>query len=445
MHKKIFLLFLPFAFLGCPTSPDCEPNCTADPDQEPQEQVPSYDDTCWGQLYANSTPISSWSNQGCLDEIVLDTDIPLIGEAGEMQVHLDADFDGEQLYLVYNTANTETEDMGIRGRTLKCNGTLGTEVQINDEQRLFTDPQIAVNSDEIMVLWQRDIPELGPHNLDVLVQALSKEYTPLTTENHVLEMERNGVPEIKNAWMTAVTPARQGLYWSFGARGHDEATTFQIFGQALDSQGVPLCDSLDLNFAPEIGQVYPVADAKGAHVLVAWESNEEQGTEIQYIYANGGSLHLATQESTTVQGDAQRPAVALSPDGTKSALAFFTQSGSSNKVFLLHPQHSENIIQVGNPAKSAHSPAVALGDNGGMVFWLENLSGIKNNAYYQAFHWQEDRYVLVGIATQIESDKVLPYAPLMLHLGAEHYFMGWMAGDHPNYQAFGRFVVASEL
>ena len=99
-----------------------------------------------------------------------------------------------------------------------------------------------------------------------------------------------------------------------------------------------------------------------------------------------------------------------------------------------------NVIQVGRSDKLAHSPAVALGQNGGVIFWLENLLGTKNNAYFQSFQWQEDRYVLLGSATMIENDKVLPYAPVMLHLDDDNYFMGWMAGDHPNYQAYGRFI-----
>jgi len=258
-------------------------------------------------------------------------------------------------------------------------------------------------------------------------------------------MSREGVPEIKNAWMASVAPAREGLFWAFGSRGHSQATAFQVFAQLLDAQGNRVCDSLDLKLEPTIGQIYPVSDAKGEQLLLAWESTQEQGTEIEYVITEGGRLHLASPQLTNVQGDAQRPTVSLSADGQKSALAFYVQSGSSSKVLLMDPQNPDNVIQVGRSDKVAHSPAVALGQNGGVIFWLENLSGTKNNAYFQSFQWQVDRYALLGSAIRLESDKVLPYAPVMLHLDDDIFFMGWMAGDYPNYQAYGRFIAPTEL
>ena len=107
--------------------------------------------------------------------------------------------------------------------------------------------------------------------------------------------------------MASVVPARMGVYWAFGSRGHSQATTFQTFGQLLDSTGQTLCDSIDLNLAPEIGQVYPVSDAKGDRVLIAWEATLDQGTEIEYILSEGGLLHLATPDLTNVQAMLSAP------------------------------------------------------------------------------------------------------------------------------------------
>ena len=443
MYNKYFsCLWLAPLWLACPTEPPCEAPCI---EVEPSVEKPQFDDTCWGRTYNETSPLPTLETTDCLEAIKLDTDFPLLGSAGEMQVHLDADFDGQRLYLAYNTANTETEAMGIHGRTLACDGTLGDEVTISQEQSLFTDPQIAAGASDIMVLWQRDEADLGPNNLDLFAQPYTKAYEPLTEDNILLEMKREGAPEVKNAWMASVVPARMGVYWAFGSRGHSQATTFQTFGQLLDSTGQTLCDSIDLNLAPEIGQVYPVSDAKGDRVLIAWEATLDQGTEIEYILSEGGLLHLATPDLTNVQGDAQRPAVALNHDGEQGALAFFVQSGSISKVLLMDPLQPTNVIQVGRSDKIAHSPAVALGKNGGVILWLENISGTKNNAYFQPFQWQEDRYVLLGVPTPITSEKVLPYAPLVLHLDDDHYFLGWMAGDYPNYQAYGRFIGPSEL
>ena len=88
---------------------------------------------------------------------------------------------------------------------------------------------------------------------------------------------------------------------------------------------------------------------------------------------------------------------------------------------------------------------MALGENGGLIFWLENVVGTHNQAYFQAFAWEDDGYGLLGSPTLVGDEKVLPYAPVVLHLGADNYFMGWMSGDHPNYQAFGRFAAPSHL
>ena len=55
--------------------------------------------------------------------------------------------------------------MGIHGRTLACDGTLGDEVTISQEQ-LIHRPSKAGASD-IMVL-ARDEADLGPNNLDLL-------------------------------------------------------------------------------------------------------------------------------------------------------------------------------------------------------------------------------------------------------------------------------------
>ena len=370
MNKNYFsyLFVIPF-WLGCTPEPLCDQPCEPLP---PQNEEPLYDNTCWGNAYNERAALPTGDTSACLDQINLDTDIALLGEAGEMQVHLDADFDGQRLYLAYNTANTETEAMGIHGRILECDGSLGNEVTISQEQSLFTDPQMAAGTSEIMVLWQRDEPDLGPNNLDLFAQGYNDDFSPLTNDNILLEMTREGVAEVKNAWMASVVPARVGMFWAFGSRGHSQATAFQAFAQLLDAQGNTICDSLDLKLEPAIGQIYPVSDAKGDHLLVAWESTQEQGTEIEYIYAEGGRLHLATPDLTQVQGDAQRPTVSLSPDGQQSALAFYVQSGSSSKVLLMDPQNPTNVIQVGNSNKLAHSPAIALGKNGGVIFWLEN-------------------------------------------------------------------------
>ena len=162
-----------------PTEPPCEAPCI---EVEPSVEKP-VDDTCWGRTYNETSP-PTLETTDCLEVIKLDTDFPLLGSAGEMQVHLDADFDGQRLYLAYNTANTETEAMGIHGRTLACDGTLGDEVTISQEQSLFTDPQIAAGASDIMVLWQRDEADLGPI-ISTFLRSPIPRPGPLTTSDNI--------------------------------------------------------------------------------------------------------------------------------------------------------------------------------------------------------------------------------------------------------------------
>lgn len=445
MPKNYYLCFLWVVFGGCTPDASCLENC--DEERLSPEPEVIYDDTCWGLAYTDALLLTETGNTAapCSTQILLDETISLMGDLGEMQVHLDAAFDGSQLYLVYNFADTQSDGMGIAGRTLKCDGALGPEVTISNNEYTQTDPQVAVGENEFMVVWQKDTPEQSPNNLDLLIQNFSLEFTPQYETPQTLEMTRNGNPQEKNAWMPAIAPAYKNGFWVFGARGHDEATAFQTFGQLIHSDGELFCDSIDFHLAPLIGQIYPVAAAVGDTLFLAWESSESDGAKIQFVQTQNGFLHQGQTQMTENTGDAQRPAVALGPDGEQAALAYFIQTGSSTRTYLTHPDHLNEVIAVGAPNQNAHSPAVALGESGGLIFWLENLSGTKNKAYFQAFQPQEGGYELLGAATAIESEKVLPYAPVVLHLGADYYFMGWMAGDHPNYQAYGRFAAPQSL
>ncbi|GEM_PF-4554233 len=443
--NKWFLSFLCiFMLAGCDT-PECVENCEENPSQPPAP--PSYDDTCWGLAYQSGTQLddNKPTNATCETELLFDENILLIGDLGEMQVHLDAAFDGQQLYLVYNFADSETEGMGVAGRVLQCDGSLGAETTIASGTLTQSDPQIALAGEHLMVAWQKDDPGQSPANLSMLVQAFDTSFTPLLANEQELSMARNGVVQTKNVWMPAIIPAYSEGFWVIGARGHDAATAFQAFAQLIHSNGEMQCDSIDLNLEPAIGQVYPVAASGGGKIIAAWESHQAEGSEIEFVHTANGFLHTGQTQITFGTGEAQRPAVALSPDGERAALAYAIQNGGTWRTYLAHPDHLDTIISVGNANQSAHSPAVALGENGGLIFWLENVAGTKNRAYYQAFVWEDNGYALQGSPTDMGDETVLPYAPVMLHLGADHYFMGWMAGNHPNYQAYGRFVAPSQL
>ena len=445
MNKPhLFLLLFVPVFFGCPVDP-CGPECGIVLPDEVPEPTSIYDDTCWGKSFEDATPSSTPEAASCIAQLRIDETFPLIGQLGEMQIHLDAAFDGSQLHLVYNYADSGTDGIGVAGRTLACDGTLGEEVQISGGPLTQTEPNAAWSGDRLLVAWQRDDPEQSPNNLSTHYHIVDANWNPLFETERTLTMTRNGIEQTKNVWMPVILPAFQQGFWVIGARGHDAATVFQSFAQLVGGSGGLLCDSIDLNLQPEIGQVYPAAAANRGQVLMAWESHQPGGGEIEFAQSAKGFLHTATTEITNSSGDAERPAVALSPNGENAAIAYHISVGTTLRTYLIDPTQPTTPLAVGNSGENAHSPAVALGENGGVVFWLEIVSGTKNRAYHQTFQRVDGGYELVGSPQAVGDDAVLPYPILVQHLSADSYFLGWMAGNYPNYQAFGRFILPAEL
>jgi hypothetical protein len=101
-------------------------------------------------------------------------------------------------------------------------------------------------------------------------------------------------------------------------------------------------------------------------------------------------------------------------------------------------------LELGMVGRIDHSPVLAAPANGtgGAVAYYRNLSGAQNEVIVQSFLFDGSAFSAgPEVNIPLGSPALGVYAPAIVHVEGDVYFVAWSEGASPDLSLYGRFVV----
>ena len=379
----------------------------------------------------------------CPVPVLLDTDIELDPDGPDTQIHASVAFDGEGLWAAYNLPDA-TGFFDVWGVHLSCDGEIDRAPRVlqtiteNNE----VDPAVAVGGDKLYVVWGAD-NGTGVNNMDAFYRTFQIDGTPIMAAEEILETTRDGTPIPGNVMFPTLDAEDGDSFWVAAIRGLDATGTFHFFLQEIDADGSLLGEALEPITEPGVTHTNPALEVSAqGDVFMGWSRAEGTGDEeIHHTYLLSGHQ------------DPEPPVAAL--DGVvASNVAFWAgELGGARRVVMAVGAASGNILLtdgealdpsgefvfVGDGMGRDHSPALAGWEEGGVVAFYRNISGLQNELIVQPFTYD-------GVAFDVGSEVVVtqgpaaPYGVALTALGDGYYFLVWSQGISPDFRLVGRFI-----
>lgn len=357
------------------------------------------------------------------------------------QIHADAAFDGEAVWVVWASF---AEDGGgdIFGTRIGCDGTvlvpplaMNVAFDAND-----LDPSVAASAGRVLVAWHSD-NGASPENLDIYLRLFERDGTPVWDAERLFEGVVDGAVNTRNAWMPDLAPFPHGGFGLAGAWGTEGAPAFQVFVQALSSEGEALGDAVNVDLDAEASQIEPeLAASPAGELAVLWADAPFEGRErvlarrFALTEAGVGAPAAAAREVLEGAGGA-RGAVAFATDGDVR-YAVTQPSGAGSEVVVVDGDGAALARWQGPAGFVAPALAPSGADGVGVaVAWMRVLSGTRATLLAS----------FPGLAEAIEvaSDPpVGPYETVLTAVGPDVVFLAWVEGTSPEFRLRGRFLRA---
>ncbi len=379
----------------------------------------------------------------CLEKLAHREPFALFGDGPDTQIHVDAAFDGEAVWVAFNAPAEGSSSFAVFVTRVGCDGSVlvaPTEIS-NPDAGNQVDPEIVVSGDKVLVAWQAD-SGIFPNNMDIPYRVFSLDGSDLTDVYGVVLPKIAGTEEPGSIWMPRAVGDGKGAFWLAGSLALAEFTGFQMFLQQLTDTGLLQGDALHVKPEVSLSQVYPaVALGSDGAVWIVWSSEAIEGDpEILYGSIPKGATGLeqvykARKEGATSAGD-----LVTDPSG-QGFLVYTAEVGSETDVYVrpLDPA-SAALRSFGAAGSVDHSGVVRLGKNGGgAVAWYRNVSGLKNNIFAQPFEYNNGMFSVSTSSIQVTPEIAAPYALSFEHLGGGYYFIAWSQGNNPKFRVYGTF------
>ena len=291
---------------------------------------------------------------------------------------------------------------------LGCDGSVVVPpFQVNEDAEFNdVDPALARSGERVLFAWATD-DGMAPYNLSIRTRLFDDEGTPLGPERR-LELEAS-------AWMVRVAPFRDG-FLLVGSLGDEMLNAFQLFALEVDRDGA-LGEPARVHTEPA-SQTDPALLVVDGEAIVAWKASE-------------GTVRLARGTPTNgfIAQEGFDPAAgpALSP-------AWVAATDTARGQVIARPLEGGEVVEVGEPGQSDHSPGLATGPEVTAVAWYRVLRGIRNALWYTRLG--SDR-----VPTMVETDgPVAPYGVAITALGDRRFALAWSEGDSPAFRLYWRIV-----
>lgn len=380
----------------------------------------------------------------CFEMIQLDATFDLFPEEALTQIHATAVFDGEGIWVAYNTPDLEKK-FDVRAARISCNSEVLVEpftVNLTSVANEL-DPAIAVQDDVLCIAWQSD-NGTGVDNLDIFWRTIGTDGVPVMDTDALLTVAVDGSPQTGNAWMPSVAP-HSGGFAIAGAFAIDGAQGFQTAVQKVSSSGEVLGEATVASFDPEASQIYPSLAASDDDTLhLAWTRTVVVGKErVEYALFEPGAGEFTPFPAATVDSDEATLSANLGA-GTESVfLSYDEQGAASSKVFVTDGADftgEAQRVSFGSTQKTNHTSAVLPIPGGGYALWYRMISGSKHDLMLQHFVWDGLSFEKLGVEVQLNDGPAAPYPAAAVHLGDGYLFAAWSEGTSPDFVLKGRFV-----
>jgi len=406
-------------------------------------------------------PDGGGEQSGCLRAAQPGVAFELVPEGPDTQIHVDAAFDGEAVWLAYNQPrDDDSGGFDVWGTRVHCDGSVAVapfSVQAADHGNEI-DPEVVVAGERVYVVWQADTG--GDPNLFVYVRSFDRGGHPTSEVEQVLVPRPDGEAVSASAWLPKAAPLPGGDLLLATSWAAPDAQRWQVLLQRLGPEGLPALDAAgapapSMTPYPErlVSQAYPaVATQADGRAWVAWTRTPDEGNEQVVLTGLEPDAVDAAPLPPVAMGPAEQPsagaALDASPDG-QVYLALHSQ-GADLQVHLYDaasPGNERLHLEFGGARREDHSPSLAAAPGGGAVAWYRVRSGIRNDVWLQGFRRDGDRLSAVGEpllvnAPDEEGDHAAPpiYGVALTHVGGGVFMLAWSEGASPAFRLVGRFV-----
>ena len=363
----------------------------------------------------------------------------------DAQIHPSTVFDGEGIWIAYNTVEEgDTGLFDVWATRIRCDGTpwvapfrVNTTLPFND-----VDPAIALAGRTMLVTWSSDDRVGATDNMHGFVRPLDVEGTPVTGSDVELRTSRIGSPIVDNHLTSAVAPSDGGFLVA-GHRAVIEAARFQIYVQRVDQAGALVGEAAEPFFEPMVTQLNPALCVPEDGIpWVAWDRGDGVEDQVVYLHLNGGTA----SPQVVVEGLASSSGVSLAADATRAGVVYAAIGsvlvGTAQDIRLVDlstDPATRSVAIIGNRVRNEVSPLVAPHPaGGGAVAFHRIVSGFQTDMFAVRFTYDGSE-LLVGPEVSITTGTA-PYQPALTHVDGDTWFAAWAARVGDTFRLEGRFV-----
>ncbi len=375
----------------------------------------------------------------CADLLVTGTIFELDPDGPDTQIHVNAAFDGDGVWVVWNRPDGNNY-FDVWAQRLGCDGLPKVApFRVNTTDHNEIDPAVAVADGNVYMVWQAD-NNTGVNNMDILLRTYGVDGTPIMAADAIVETTYDGTPVTGNVMSPGVTALPGGTFAVSGVRGLDVAPAWQVFAQRLNADGSLVQEALS-----------PIIEPAATHLYPALAARPDGTLHLAYTRAEGTDEHIYhtafAADATTPDPDPPVEAIA-GAEGTGAALA---SSPGGDVVYLAFGDGSDIVLTTtdaaGGPSPVitndgvglAHSPVIATREGGGAMVYYSNVGGLNNELYATAFAY-DGTSITLSDGVLILPQTVPPYQASITHITGDVYFIAWSGGANPDYRISGTYV-----
>lgn len=381
----------------------------------------------------------------CYTEVLMDTDIEIDPIGPDTQIHASVCFDGEALWAAYSLPNP-LGLFDVWATRINCNGEISVaSFQISDTQEINEiAPRLSCSEEIVFIVWGADTGS-NENNMEIHFTTLNRDGTPLMGETKSLETTRQGVAVHGNMMYPATDSINDESFWVAGVRGLEETGTFHVFLQEIDSTGIFVGEAYEPATEPGVTHSLPALSiSPGKDVYLSWNRFEGSGEdEIFHTVFKSGSTGpdepVNAMETVKAFSSAYWSGELSSVERVVLAVGSTGGNIMLTKGDILDP--TEPFIHAGDATKMDHSPALAGGEDTGVLAFYRNISGLRNMVFIQPFKFEGSEIVL-GEERMITEGPAAPYSLSLTYLGGNVFFSAWSEGISPDFRIKGRFFLS---
>ena len=231
-----------------------------------------------------------------------------------------------------------------------------------------------------------------------------------------------------SAWEPQVVSVGEKGFMLSASFAAPAMNVWQVFTAPIGLDGVVGAITLPNKSATQSQQMPAMAAGADGRLALAYSfSDSLEKAHLFYGARPDESSAYSTFVDPEPNKQTNAPALAYSKDGSTLYLAYFTQAANKMEVRLLRrgTDGQTSTITFTTGTGQDISPALAIGDNGGVVLWYQATGSYRADIYAQGFTDFGGVLAAYGTPQKLNDEPIAPYAPTVTHVGEGVYFTAW--------------------